>query len=1493
MAMTLTQKTDMYRFFAIAFDAAPGIVYMDQLDAAYAGGMTTQQIVNVFTTKPQFTATYPNFLDSAAFATKLVDNVVGASASDAAKLQAVADIVGAMDVMHMSRGDVIYTVFNNLAAKSFDDPTWGNTAKLLANQVEVAKYYTETLVGDSTDLTVLRSVIVNVSDTSDVTTPAAIEALIDSSGAQTLSLTSGATDHLIGGTAGDLFLAQTTDSVSPTAANTLHASDIIDGGQGVDTLRVTADGVNPLVGGFTMINVENLEVRSYATTGVTLGLVNVTDLEKVISTSSTGDITLNDVQSVVALDLTGNGSSPIDVTVNYATDKVTATDDAQAVTLDRFMGSVNVNGVETVNITAHGRASDLNLNGNDIVDVTVVGDQDLDIQVNGSEGAIRSLDANTFTGNLHADVALDAAADGGASLVGGSGDDSLHVWDVQGDGSVTVTTGEGTNDVIVTSAFSGGGDVDLVVNGGSGDDSVEVTLDSTGTTTVNAGAGNNVVDITEHGSVSSIEVNAGAGDDEVYINSLEYAQTDVTVAVGNGDNTVEVGVSGWNGEANSVSVTTGTGYDDIRIGDVNDTVTVVAGDGGNFIEVGDVNNSVNITAGAGGNEIYVGTVADGSGGGDVTITTGDDADTVSLVYADTLNATLGGGDDSIYLANGLEDGSDGAMGYTIAGGEGSDTLVVDGFEYDVNADGAFANVTSVETLVSTGWNDVSGSFDGVTTGANDAGIVNYVFENAGYAIDDTLELNNVANNVTVTFVDGATSGEDFTLSVDEGYGTIGTEATINVQMYSGNSDNLAGDWYNYGLRVNNVETLNLNVTSIDEPTLAGNVYLEFGGLSATTLKTLNISGNADVYVDSGGTDMSDSDFYGISADHLSLIDASTLNGNINTMDLANVAETGVTVKGPAEGSADVYLYDDVALTFVGGAGDDYVYAYQGDAGANSINDSLSGGAGDDSLYSYAGDDTVLGGEGDDYLAAGSGLDSVDGGAGSDEIYFAAGELTASDTVIGGEGTDLVYVGGSLGAVNDAFFYKWDGVEQMELTDGGNVLSLGAIAHDAGLETIYLSYSGNDTLNLNEGFTTDLNVFLSAYGTDIINDNMNALTGGAVDVTVYGEDWTLNGDTLNATADGGAGVDTIVLQATNGYTNLQNVSGFDKLVVTTELTTFWNTSTYQGDDINIYAGSGNDLQASGDVFTVDASALVNYNADSSSDGSIDANSAGQLYFSGGDETGGTKFVITGGDSADSIYAGVNADTITGGLGNDLIYGNAGNDSISAGAGDDSVSGGDGNDNIQVADGNNWVDGGAGDDTITATAGNNNIAGGDGADSITTGAGNDTIVGGAGIDTIAAGTSYDTDLVTTGWQGTGNVITGGLGGDLLSGGAGVDTYLYTDTLDSYGVNATADTITGFAAGTAVGHDVINLSGLIGDAGLTAGVFLGIAANLGAANSALNATAADTILQVVYVTADNAIYGDTNDNGVVDAGDLVINLVGQSGTLNAVDFVLTAPV
>ena len=110
-------------------------------------------------------------------ATQLVTNIVKNSASSTTKTEAIADIKGALDI-GWTVGDVIYTVFGNLANKSLTDTNWGNTAKQFNNEITVAKYYTEVLNQSTTDLETLRDVIQPVTQLTDVSTDVVVAQLI-------------------------------------------------------------------------------------------------------------------------------------------------------------------------------------------------------------------------------------------------------------------------------------------------------------------------------------------------------------------------------------------------------------------------------------------------------------------------------------------------------------------------------------------------------------------------------------------------------------------------------------------------------------------------------------------------------------------------------------------------------------------------------------------------------------------------------------------------------------------------------------------------------------------------------------------------------------------------------------------------------------------------------------------------------------------------------------------------------------------------------------------------------------------------------------------------------------------------------------------------------------------------------------------------------------------------------------------------------------------
>ena len=170
----------LYQFFITAFGAAPGVTYMNQLAEAYRSGMSVKQIVDVFTTKKQFTDTYPKTLSHQQMATMLVGNIVKTSASSAAKDSAILDITAALNI-GWTAGDVLYSVFGNLASKAAEDVLWGNTVRQFNHQIAVARTYTEIMDQSTTDLMTLRSAVAQVTELSDIVTLEAQVSLIGQS----------------------------------------------------------------------------------------------------------------------------------------------------------------------------------------------------------------------------------------------------------------------------------------------------------------------------------------------------------------------------------------------------------------------------------------------------------------------------------------------------------------------------------------------------------------------------------------------------------------------------------------------------------------------------------------------------------------------------------------------------------------------------------------------------------------------------------------------------------------------------------------------------------------------------------------------------------------------------------------------------------------------------------------------------------------------------------------------------------------------------------------------------------------------------------------------------------------------------------------------------------------------------------------------------------------------------------------------------------------
>jgi Ca2+-binding RTX toxin-like protein len=140
--------------------------------------------------------------------------------------------------------------------------------------------------------------------------------------------------------------------------------------------------------------------------------------------------------------------------------------------------------------------------------------------------------------------------------------------------------------------------------------------------------------------------------------------------------------------------------------------------------------------------------------------------------------------------------------------------------------------------------------------------------------------------------------------------------------------------------------------------------------------------------------------------------------------------------------------------------------------------------------------------------------------------------------------------------------------------------------------------------------------------------------------------------------------------------------------------------------------------------------------------------------------GADTIITG-DDADQVWGGKGDDTIDGGFDNDSLYGNFGQDKIIGGEGSDYIDGGSGDDVIYGGQGPEEVQ----ILDIVDVGETPDLAPDNDDDDIYGGGGNDTIYGGDDSDTIHGGVGDD-------------FIQGGIDDDALFGDAGNDIFDFAD-------------------------------------------------------------------------------------------------------------------
>jgi Ca2+-binding RTX toxin-like protein len=677
-------------------------------------------------------------------------------------------------------------------------------------------------------------------------------------------------------------------------------------------------------------------------------------------------------------------------------------------------------------------------------------------------------------------ITINAPAPGGATLTGGSGDDSLS-----GASGADRLDGAGGNDTLI--GLSGG---DTLV-GGDGSDLLE---GGTGNDSMDGGAGLDSVDyfdatgaLTVNLTLTGAQTTGGSGTDTLLNIENVYGGSFSDTLTGDGGNNLLWGRGG-------PDVLLGGGGTDFLDGGAGDDL-IDGGPGNDYAQYGDSPSGVTVSLAVSGPQ--------NTGGAGIDTL-------VSIEYLQ------GSSFDDSFTGNAADNFMSGGLGNdSLVGADGSDILSGDAGNDSLN--GGDGN----DQLFGAGGNDsLSG---GVGNDVLDGGPGNDVLD-GGPGLD-RLQYGSESSGVVVSL---AISGPQNT-------GGSGIDTLIGFERLTGTNfnDTLTGDAadnYLYGRGGNDIIDggAGMDSAQYDEAPSAVAVNLSIiapqntGGAGVDQLIRIeNLIGSAfgDTLIgDSGsnvleGRDGSDSLSGGDGGDTLSGSTGNDTNDGGAGNDALDGADGADSLAG---GDGNDTLNGGVGNDSLdGGAGNDVLVDYDG-------NNSLSGGIGDDQIVTGVGNDTVYGGSGNDIIFTLAGNDVVDGGSGNDQINFSGFSHSAPVTVnlstVGpqslGGGQGLVTITGVEGITGTNSYG-----DTLTGDAGANLIS------GLGGDDLLSGGAGNDVIGGDDGNDT------ASGGTG--DDN---LSGGVGSDNLSGGDGndTLDAGVGNDVLAGGRGSDLFIFQAGFGH-----------------------------------------------------------------------------------------------------------------------------------------------------------------------------------------------------------------------------------------------------------------------------------------------------------------------------------------------------------------------
>jgi trimeric autotransporter adhesin len=1053
------------------------------------------------------------------------------------------------------------------------------------------------------------------------------------------------------------------------------------------------------------------------------------------------------------------------------------------------------------------------------------------------------LEASGITVTGIAGVVL--VADGGDTLIAGSGAETLSALAETGTSANTFVTGSGQE----TLDMVGGDTADI--NSGFG--SIQVYGD--------VYSGRPTTFLMDFGTgISGSSLTATAVIDSNGANALELSSA-------SGVMTLDGGLAGVNYEfafGSSGILTLGQ-----FLAQVNVTTSTIVGGSGNLILNGTASTA--ITGGSGNDTIYAAGANDtitGGSGHQVLDALGANDSVVGGSASDTLTGL--GTNDTLVAGTAVD---------TLIGGTGASVAIVINSTSDVvqlqsspGADTLYASVnyslpTNLNALVLTGTTALKGSANNgadtltsntaLDTLVGGSGNDLFIVSNSSDVIQDT---STTASNTAQSSVSFSLAAHVNNLILTGTGALIGTgNATADTLTSNSGVDTLIGGTGNDVFILNNSSDVVQDTTTSTSNT----VQASFSYVLPTNVNSLILTGTfaltgtantgADTLSSNTGLDTlvgsSGNDTFVINNSSDVIQDTSTtatnsaqssvsysLATNVNTLTLTGTA----ALIGTANTGADTLTSNTGLDTLVGGSGSDtFVINSSSDVIQDTFTTTTNT-ARSTVSYSLAtnvntltltGSTNIVGtaNSGSDSLTGNSGTDTLQGGAGADTLIAGTG----IDTLLGGAGNTTFVINSASDVVQDTSTISSNTLRSTVtyvLSTNVNTLVFTGTSALKGTAN-----AGNDTLTSNTGVDTLVggagnDTFVVSNAGDVVQDTVATATNVVQSSVIFTLPTDVNALVLTGTTalhgTGNAGNDSLV--ANTGADTLSAGNGTDTLVSSASGTAV--DSLVGGTDTDLFV-----VNYAGDIVTVGST----HGADTieSSVSYTNAVNVANLILTGTGNLSGT-----GTTTADQLTANSGTDTLTAGTGTATIVGGAGNDTFVVNSTSDVVQ--DSyttttnvisssvsytlatNVNRLLLTGTSALVGTAntGNDTLTANTGADTLVSGTGAavDSLVGGTGanlfivnnaSDIVTVGSahGVDTIQSSVNYTAsanvaNLTLTGTSalaGTGNslagTITANTGNDTLTAGTAADTLVGSSGTDTFVVNSASDIVSVATSGT----------------------------------------------------------------------------------------------